>query len=77
MGAVATLAGMTTSLPPGPVAPALPSPARVVLFDLDGTLCDTEAGIVAHLAMALEGLGRPVPERAALRRCVGPRWEDG
>ncbi|HEX7131303.1 MAG TPA: HAD hydrolase-like protein [Iamia sp.] len=52
-------------------------PPTAVLFDLDGTLCDSEAGIVEHLGMALATVGLPVPDRDVLRSCVGPPWVDG
>lgn len=55
----------------------LPLPPAAVLFDLDGTLCDSEAGIVLHLAMALETVGLPVPTPDVLRCCVGPPWTEG
>lgn len=54
--------------------PVVASPPAAVLFDLDGTLCDSEAGIVAHLAAALATVGLPVPSRQVLRGCVGPPW---
>lgn len=54
-----------------------PLPPTAVLFDLDGTLCDSEAGIVEHLGMALATVGLPVPDREVLRTCVGPPWTDG
>ncbi len=57
-----------------PVAPTLPSSPTAVLFDLDGTLCDSEAGIVEHLAAAHVTLGLPVPDPEVLRSCVGPPW---
>jgi len=57
--------------------PLPPLPPTGVLFDLDGTLCDSEAGIVEHLGMALATVGLPVPDRAVLRTCVGPAWTDG
>lgn len=57
--------------------PALPCPPSAVLFDLDGTLCDSEAGIVEHLGMALATVGLPVPAPEVLRICVGPPWVDG
>lgn len=61
-----------------PLSPlVLPARPGAVLFDLDGTLCDTEDGIVTHLAMALEALALPVPDRSVLRSCVGPPWEEG
>jgi phosphoglycolate phosphatase len=66
---------LVTAAPPTPRA--LPARPAAVLFDLDGTLCDSEEGIVTHLAMALEATGLPVPGRDRLRTCVGPRWEDG
>jgi phosphoglycolate phosphatase len=43
-----------------------------LLFDLDGTLTDNYPGITRSIAYALERLGAPVPDAAALRRCVGP-----
>lgn len=55
----------------------LPARPTAVLFDLDGTLCDSEAGIVEHLAAALSTVGLVVPPRAVLRRCVGPAWHHG
>lgn len=55
----------------------LPVPPAAVLLDLDGTLCDSADGIIAHLAMALEAVGLPIPDPAALRACVGPSWEQG
>ena len=42
-----------------------------VLLDLDGTLTDPGEGILASIRHALEGLGVPVPEHAALRDAVG------
>ena len=54
--------------------PVLPSRPAAVLFDLDGTLCDSEAGIVEHLAAAHVTLGLPVPDQDVLRGCVGPPW---
>lgn len=56
---------------------ALSTPPTAVLFDLDGTLCDSAEGIVTHLGQALAACGLTVPDRAVLRTCVGPRWEDG
>lgn len=56
---------------------ALPADLDAVLFDLDGTLCDSAAGIVQHLTMALEATGFPVPSREVMLSCVGPPWTDG
>jgi phosphoglycolate phosphatase len=44
----------------------------IVIFDLDGTVWDSEPGIVASLAHALVGLGLPVPAPADLVAHVGP-----
>ena len=46
--------------------------AKTLFFDLDGTLTDSGPGIMNCAAFALERLGLPVPERAALRAFVGP-----
>lgn len=55
----------------------LPIPPSAVLFDLDGTLCDSAAGITQHLALALASVGIPVPSDEVLLACVGPAWTDG
>jgi phosphoglycolate phosphatase len=47
-------------------------PGRALLFDLDGTLTDPSVGIMRCIAYALERMGAPVPEAAALRAWVGP-----
>lgn len=44
----------------------------LILFDLDGTLIDSEAGIVNSIQYALERLGAPSPPRADLRAWIGP-----
>lgn len=49
---------------------------RVVLFDLDGTLTDAFDGIARSIQHALAELHCPIPERASLRRCVGPPIRD-
>jgi phosphoglycolate phosphatase len=46
--------------------------ARLVLFDLDGTLIDSEIGIVASIEYALTKLGAAIPARAVLRTWIGP-----
>ncbi len=43
-----------------------------ILFDLDGTLTESGAGITRSAAYAFEKLGIPVPEQAILDRFVGP-----
>ena len=48
----------------------------MLFFDLDGTLIDSAAGITRCVAHALQGLGEPVPDDAALRRWIGPPLRD-
>jgi len=45
---------------------------RLALFDLDGTLIDSEAGIVNSIEYALAKLGASSPPRATLRGWIGP-----
>jgi phosphoglycolate phosphatase len=49
---------------------------RTVLLDLDGTLVDSAATIVEHLAAALTEVGVPVPDAERLRKLVGPPFEE-
>ena len=51
-------------------------PYDAVVFDLDGTLCDAEDGIVSSVKYAMEQLGCPIPEEADLREVVGPPLRD-
>ncbi len=44
----------------------------IVLLDLDGTVWDSEEGIVRSMVHALESLDRTVPPRAHLVREIGP-----
>jgi phosphoglycolate phosphatase len=44
----------------------------LILFDLDGTLIDSEPGICATLAYAFEQVGAVLPEREVLRTWIGP-----
>jgi phosphoglycolate phosphatase len=48
-----------------------------VLFDLDGTIADSAAGITSTLAHTLELMGKPVPTPAQLVAFVGPPILDG
>lgn len=43
-----------------------------ILFDLDGTLTDSQEGITKSAAYAMEKLGYPVPDAATLTKFVGP-----
>ena len=43
-----------------------------VLFDLDGTLTDSRAGITASIRHALDKLGRPCPDDNTLATYIGP-----
>ena len=49
-----------------------PASRRLVLFDLDGTLIDSEPGITACLAHAFERIGAELPPRDVLRSWIGP-----
>ena len=46
--------------------------AELVIFDLDGTLTDSAAGIVASFRHALEHIGAPIPEGDLAAQLVGP-----
>ena len=48
------------------------SATKLALFDLDGTLIDSEIGIIASIEHALNGLDAPIPPRAELRKWIGP-----
>jgi phosphoglycolate phosphatase len=47
------------------------SELRLVVFDVDGTLVDSQAHILAAMARAFEGVGLPPPDRAATLSIVG------
>ena len=42
-----------------------------MIFDVDGTLVDSQAHIHAAMTVAFEGAGRPAPDRAAVRGIIG------
>lgn len=48
-----------------------------VLLDLDGTLSDSEPGILRSLQWACEQEGFPVPSEAEVRSVIGPPFEIG
>jgi phosphoglycolate phosphatase len=50
---------------------AAPHPYRLIVFDVDGTLVDSQAGIVAAMADTFVRLGLPDPGAEATRRVVG------
>lgn len=45
---------------------------NAVIFDLDGTLTDSQPGIFACAKYALEKMNRPIPAEDTLRRFLGP-----
>ncbi|PZE26037.1 MULTISPECIES: HAD hydrolase-like protein [unclassified Curtobacterium] len=48
------------------------SPFSAILFDLDGTICDSAPGITSSLTYTFERIGVPVPSPATLLSFVGP-----
>ena len=44
---------------------------KLVLFDVDGTLADSQGAIVASATAAFEAVGQPVPERQVILSIVG------
>lgn len=47
------------------------APLRLVIFDVDGTLVDSQGDIVASMTAAFDAVGRPVPARADILGIVG------
>ncbi|WP_420586079.1 HAD-IA family hydrolase [Ruegeria sp.] len=47
------------------------APLRLVLFDVDGTLVDSQGSIVAAMTASFEALTLPVPNREAILSIVG------
>jgi phosphoglycolate phosphatase len=47
------------------------TPLRLVIFDVDGTLVDSQDAILASMTYAFETAGRPVPSREAALGIVG------
>jgi phosphoglycolate phosphatase len=57
--------------PPHPSSPAAPRRPALVVFDCDGTLVDSQHGIVACMAAAFAAEGHAAPVAAAVRRVIG------
>ncbi len=49
---------------------------NTILFDLDGTITDSGAGIMHGMEIVLTHYGLPIPDRQALRVVVGPPLRD-
>lgn len=47
------------------------APLRLVLFDVDGTLVDSQASIVSAMTASFQAVSLPVPDRAAILSIVG------
>ena len=47
-----------------------------ILFDLDGTITDSGAGIMHGMEIVLKHYGLPIPDRQTLRVIVGPPLRD-
>jgi phosphoglycolate phosphatase-like HAD superfamily hydrolase len=56
----------------GAVTRTTTAAAELVIFDLDGTLTDSAAGIVASFRHALDHIGAPVPGGDLAQQLVGP-----
>ena len=53
-----------------------PADVRTVVFDIDGTLLDSAAGILAGFRRALRAGGVVAPEESELRVHLGPPLRD-
>lgn len=51
-------------------------PYDAVLFDLDGTLCNSEKGIVTSMQYAMDRLGQKIPEGMNFHAVIGPPLYD-
>ena len=49
---------------------------KYILFDLDGTLTDSAAGIINCVKYALQQLNMPVPDNSTLMKFLGPPLTD-
>jgi phosphoglycolate phosphatase len=57
--------------PPPRAAPSLDDRLRLVVFDVDGTLVDSQHTIIAAMAEACRAAGVPVPDPAQTRAVIG------
>ncbi len=53
------------------------SPLRLVIFDVDGTLVDSQVSIVSAMTAAFDGLEMPVPARGNILSIVGLSLDEG
>ena len=49
---------------------------KAIVFDLDGTLIDSQEDVLSAFAVAFRALGLPLPSRGDLLRVIGLRLED-
>ncbi len=49
---------------------------QYVFFDLDGTLTDSQEGVLECVRYAIEAMGRPLPEGQDLLKFIGPPLQD-
>lgn len=49
---------------------------NTILFDLDGTICDSGLGVTRSVKFALEEMGYAAPEAAELTHFIGPPLRD-
>ncbi|WP_019779521.1 HAD family hydrolase [Streptococcus sobrinus] len=45
---------------------------QTIIFDLDGTLTDSQTGIINSLAYAFKQMGLPLPVQSQLKKFIGP-----
>ena len=49
---------------------------QYIFFDLDGTLTDSQEGVLECVRYAIAAMGCPVPEAPDLLKCIGPPLQD-
>lgn len=50
----------------------MPLKYETVIFDMDGTLIDSDAGVLGSMRYALDTMGLPLPPQAEWRKFLGP-----